>query len=132
MINLNFSAKTYLTLTIAWAICILIATLTSSGTFEHFHLMLLFSFDKPIHFVLFGAQAWLLIQSLTNNKSKNFIKIVFYSCLACALYGALTEILQGIFVWLGRGFDYDDIAADALGCFTVFCWFWLRRKQFAQ
>ena len=132
MINLKFSAKTYLVLTIAWAICILIATLTSSGTFEHFHLMLLFSFDKPIHFTLFAAQSWLLIKSLTKNKTKNFILNVFFACLVCALYGALTEILQGIFVWLGRGFDYDDIAADAFGCLIVFVWFWLRRKQFAQ
>ena len=60
------------------------------------------------------------------------MKIVFFSCLACALYGALTEILQGILVWLGRGFDYDDIAADALGCLFVYVWFWLKRKLFAQ
>ncbi len=132
MINLNFSAKTYYILTIAWAICILIATLTSSGTFEHFHLTGLFSFDKPIHFILFGAQAWLLTKSLTINATKNFVKIAFISSLACAFYGALTEILQGIFVWLGRGFDYDDIAADALGSFVIFGWFWLRSKQFIK
>ncbi len=132
MINLNFTAKTYYIITIAWAICILIATLTSSSTFVHFHLTGLFSFDKPIHFTLFGMQAWLLIKALTKNNTKNFMMIVFFSCLACALYGALTEILQGIFVWLGRGFDYDDIAADALGCLFVFGWFWLKRKQFAQ
>ena len=57
---------------------------------------------------------------------------VFFACFACALYGALTEILQGIFVWLGRGFDYDDIAADVLGCLVVYVWFWVRRKRFAQ
>lgn len=132
MINLNYSARTYFVLTILWAVCILAATLLSSGTFQKLHLMQLFSYDKPIHTTLFGVQAWLLIKSLTINNNKNFMKIVFFSCLVCALYGVLTEILQGIFVWLGRGFDYDDIAADAIGCLIVFVWFWIRRKQFAQ
>ena len=132
MINLNFSSKTYYLFTGIWAICILVATLASSSTFEHFHLSGLFGFDKPIHFILFGIQAWLLVKSITKNKTKNLMKIVFFSCLGCSFYGAFTEILQGIFVWLGRGFDYDDIAADALGSFTVFGWFWFKRKQFAQ
>jgi hypothetical protein len=132
MINLNFSSRTYYLLTGAWAICILIATLTSSGTFERFDLMALFSFDKPIHFTLFGVQAWLLAKALTKNASKNIMTLVVLSCSMSALFGVLTEVLQGIFVWLGRGFDYDDMLADAFGCLIVLALFWFKRKQFAQ
>jgi VanZ like family len=132
MVNINFSAKTFLVLTIAWAICILIATLTSSGIFEEFHLLGLFGYDKPIHFIMFAMQAWLLAKTLTKNNTKNYMILVMLSCLSSALYGVLTEVLQGIFVWLGRGFDYDDMIADALGCLIVLALFWTRRKQFAQ
>jgi hypothetical protein len=122
----------YYFLACAWALFVLIATLTSSGTLSKFNLSALFGFDKPIHFVLFGMQAWLLIKARIKNNTTPFIKIVFTSCFISALYGITTEILQGIFVWLGRGFDYDDMIADALGCLLVYVWFWLKRKQFAQ
>ncbi len=122
----------YYLLAFAWALFILIATLTSSGTLSQFNLSALFGFDKPIHFILFGVQAWLLVRARTTNNKEHFIKIAFTSSLIAALYGVATEYLQGIFVWLGRGFDYDDMIADALGCLLVYVWFWLKRKQFAQ
>ena len=62
-------------------------------------------------------------------KTKNFLKFVFYACFICALYGVLTEILQGIFVWLGRAFEIDDMIADLAGCAVVYGWFYFRHKK---
>ena len=81
---------------------------------------------------LFGLQAWFLIKAQTGKPTKHFMKIVLYACITSTLYGVLTEVLQGVFVLLGRSFDYFDMIADALGCLVVYVWFWRKRKQFAQ
>lgn len=128
----KFFSDKYSVLALLCALGILVATLTSSGTFEFFHLSGIFSYDKPIHAAMFGIQAWLLIKAGTNNGRGNFMSIVLSSCIISILYGVVTEILQGIFIWLGRGYDIDDMIADAFGCAIVYFWFWLKRKQFAQ
>ena len=122
----------YYSLAFVWAGCILFATLAKGGTLTELHLADLFAYDKPIHMTLFGMQAWFLIKAKGKNYRGDFMKIVLYACIISALYGVLTEILQGIFVMQGRSFDYFDILADAMGCLVVYLLFWRKRKQFAR
>ncbi|MEI6508761.1 MAG: VanZ family protein [Bacteroidota bacterium] len=122
----------YYLLSIAWAFCILFATLSSSASLSGFNLLDIFQYDKPIHATLFGVQAWLLIKARTKSSHKNFLQIVLFSCLISTGYGVLTEILQGIFVLLGRSFDVMDMFADAIGCAVVYFWFRFKNKPFAQ
>jgi hypothetical protein len=119
-------------LALLWALCILFATLASTGTLTSLHLEDLFGYDKPIHAFLFGTQAWLIVKGRMKTSYRKWMRVVLYACLISLLYGIVTEILQGIIVLLGRSFDYFDMLGDAFGCVIVYGWFWMKRKQFAQ
>jgi hypothetical protein len=112
-----------------WALLILIACGAPSATFEQLQLKDLFSYDKPIHAILFGAQAWLIIRA--QKGTGNFIRIITTACLLSAAYGIIIEILQK-FYFEGRSYDYFDMLANSIGCLVVWIWFSSKRKQFAQ
>lgn len=105
-----------------WAMVILFATISSTSTLESIQLRSLFAFDKPIHATLFGIQALLIILARKKNTAVNIRSIAFSALFISALYGLLTEIMQG---WLtsSRTFDYFDLTADALGSGIVCAWF---------
>jgi hypothetical protein len=101
-----------------WAAFILVATIINTQTLEKLSLESLFAYDKPIHMVLFGVQAWLFIRARQSTAYRYNNVVVLWSCIASSLYGLLTEILQG---WLttSRTFDYYDFLADSIGCLIV-------------
>lgn len=105
-----------------WAGFILFATIANTSTLESLSLKSLFAFDKPIHMLLFGVQAWLLVKA----QSVTSPKVLATAAIASALYGVLTELLQG---WLttSRTFDYFDMLADFTGCLLV--WLWFNKQQ---
>jgi hypothetical protein len=113
-------------LPLVWAFFILFAIIANTSTLEELSLKGLFAFDKPIHGLLFGIQAWLWIRAIVAPVSR---KQLLGICLTTAAYGVFTEVLQG---WLTttRTFDVYDMLADAIGCLVV--WFIYRRKSVAQ
>src|SRR5688500_15884419 len=93
-----------------WAAFILLACGASPGTFQTLHLSDLFSYDKPIHAILFGVQAWLIIKAnAVNGRAPR--QVVFVAGIIAASYGALIEVLQ-LFWFEGREYDYFDMIAD--------------------
>jgi VanZ family protein len=111
---------------LGWAAFVLFATIINTKTLEKLSLQDLFAYDKPIHMVLFGIQAWLLIRARQSTAYRYHNVVVFWCCVASALYGLLTEVLQGLLT-TSRTFDYYDFIADSIGCLIV--GLWLMRKK---
>lgn len=109
---------------IAWALFILFACGAPSSTFEDLEFKDILSHDKPIHAILFGTQAYLLIRVFRNRTP--LPSMITYACLISAVYGVLIELLQK-FYFTGRAYDYFDMLANTLGCVVV--WIWFRRKS---
>lgn len=106
-------------LPIAWAMVILFACGANPGTLAQLRLEDLFGYDKPIHALLFGMQAWLGIQASLHKSNASPKKIIVQWCIAAALYGALIELMQK-FIFTGRSYDYFDMMANMLGCLIVY------------
>lgn len=115
-------SKPYIALATVWAMFILFATIANVQTLEALRLSDLFAFDKPIHMMLFGTQAWLIYRS----KKQAGNTFLTTACIASFTYGILTELLQA---WLTttRFFDYFDMLANGLGCVVV--WWRLRPSK---
>lgn len=114
---------------ILWATFILFATIANTQTLEEFSLKSLFEYDKPIHMLLFGIQAWLMINAKFSTIYKSYKAVVIGCCVLSAAYGFFIEILQEQLT-TSRTFDYYDIIADAIGCLIVCIWFLQKRKAF--
>jgi hypothetical protein len=108
---------------ILWAMFILFATIANTGTLEQLSLDSLFAFDKPIHLFLFATQTFLLINAAIV-PSLTHLRL---SAIGAAVYGALTEVMQGRLT-TSRNFDYFDMLADLTGCVLVYIWFAQIRK----
>ena len=98
---------------------ILFACGANPGTLAQLRLEDLFGYDKPIHALLFGMQAWLGIQASLHKSNASPKKIIVQWCIAAALYGALIELMQK-FIFTGRSYDYFDMMANMLGCLIVY------------
>jgi hypothetical protein len=106
-------------LAIAWALLILFACGAQPGTLAQLKLEDLFGYDKPIHALLFGVQAWLLIKANLQYTTKNPKNVIVIWCAVSASYGALIELMQK-FIFTGRSYDYFDMIANTLGCLIVY------------
>lgn len=106
-------------LAIIWALLILFACGAQPGTLAQLKLEDLFGYDKPIHALLFGVQAWLLIKANLQYSTQNPKKIIVIWCVVSALFGALIELMQK-FIFTGRSYDYFDMIANTLGCLIVY------------
>jgi VanZ family protein len=106
-------------LTIGWAVLILFACGANPGTLAKLKLEDLFGYDKPIHALLFGMQAWLGIKASLQNSTSSPKKIILGWCVIAAMYGALIELMQK-FIFIGRSYDYFDMLANTLGCVIVY------------
>lgn len=104
---------------IAWAMLILFACGASPGTLSELKLEDLFGYDKPIHALLFGLQAWLLIQANLKHHNISKHKVIILWCTVSAVFGGLIELMQK-FIFTGRSYDYFDMIANALGCVIVY------------
>jgi glycopeptide antibiotics resistance protein len=100
-----------------WALFILFATIANARTLEQLHLSDLFAFDKPIHMILFGVQAYLLMR--VAKSFSWFKKYVLVACSISMLYGGITELMQAL-ITTTRFFDYMDLLANTLGCIMVY------------
>jgi VanZ family protein len=100
-----------------WALVILFACGSSPGTLAELKLEDLFAYDKPIHALLFGIQAWLLIKANSSTQTLTK-KMVWQWCVISALFGAFIELLQK-WVFVGRSYDYFDMLANTFGCLIV-------------
>ena len=106
-------------LAIAGALLILFACGAQPGTLAQLKLEDLFGYDKPIHALLFGMQAWLLIKANLQYATLNPERMIVIWCAVSAGYGALIELMQK-FIFTGRSYDYFDMIANALGCLIVY------------
>ncbi len=106
-------------LAIAWAMLILFACGAQPGTLAQLKLEDLFGYDKPIHALLFGVQAWLFIKANLKYSNQNPKRNIAIWCIISAAYGALIELMQK-FIFTGRSYDYFDMIANALGCLIVY------------
>lgn len=71
-----------------------------------------FGIDKLGHLIMYGILTWLWMMAMRSNKSK-FISIC-YAFVISTLIGLLMEIGQK-YIFTGRSFEYDDMAANLLG-----------------
>lgn len=108
------NTKIWYSLAFGWALFILFATIANTQTLVDLSLKSLFSYDKPIHAILFGVQTWLLIRALLSTPYKSYHTVVLISCVIVVFYGMLTELLQG-WLTISRTFDYFDVLADGIG-----------------
>jgi VanZ family protein len=108
----------------AWALFILVACGAPPRTFEELKLEDILGYDKPIHAILFGVQAILLVRVL-NKHNTSIRQAIVRACYLSAGYGVLIEVLQK-FYFEGRSYDYYDMMANALGCLLV--WIFYTRK----
>lgn len=120
--------KGWTTAAIVWFAFILFATIANAQTLSRILLKDIFGYDKPIHMILFGVQAFLLIKAKPLVPDKN--RWIMQSCLMSIAYGVLTEVLQGV-ITTTRFFDYFDMLANILGCMIVWLLF-RNRKQVAS
>ena len=110
---------------ILWFVFILFATLSNTSTLEVLNWRNFFSYDKPIHMVLFGTQAYLVIRGANKNAITISPTLNFIVCFITALFGASIEYLQ-ILLTSSRSFDYFDMLANAIG--ALIAYFVIKRK----
>ena len=88
----------------------------------------LLSFDKVVHFFIFGILVFLMIIGL--NKQYTYLLLrqnaVQISLGAGIIYGLLIEFIQ--YLIPGRTFELTDIVANSLGCFIGLGMFYLVYK----
>lgn len=75
--------------------------------------------DKVLHFCLFGLLVLLTRWAFRNPRTLTFPAMLIP--LFALVYGAGTEIMQGLLVQYHRSFEWADIAANGLGAATF--WF---------
>jgi VanZ family protein len=118
-------------LAFGWAFFILFATIANTATLQQLSLQDLFQFDKLIHAILFGVQAWLLIRARMLTIYKSTTQVIVYCCLLSVAYGLFTEVLQGLLT-TSRTFDYYDWLADTVGVLIVMVLYFVKAKPVAQ
>ena len=104
---------------IFWFVFILFATLSNVSTLEALNWKNFFSYDKPIHMILFGTQAYLVVLGAHKNAFTISSKFNLLVCLITALFGASIEYLQ-ILLTTSRSFDYIDMLANAIGALIAY------------
>jgi VanZ family protein len=96
------------TLTISWALLILILCFIPGQEFPDVHIPMA---DKWVHFILFAVFTLLWMCAKPSMKFTSLL-IAF---VAGSAFGALVEQIQGMLTFLGRSRSLQDIYADAIG-----------------
>ena len=126
MPNLIFEKNIFYTkrariIAILWTLLIFIACLLPANEIPHVDIPLI---DKWVHFVLFGGLSFLCLCSAPRVK-RSSLMLAF---LLSSGYGWLMEILQAIFVSLGRSYENLDIVADCIGAMLGVGLFYIAAK----
>jgi VanZ family protein len=80
-----------------------------------------FQVDKLIHICIFAFLVYMFCRPIRIKGFLNEIitKIYLFIAIAFCFYGIFIEFIQKWFI-PGRGFEFLDIIADIIGCFTGF------------
>jgi VanZ family protein len=115
--------------TFLWLLLILLLTLTPGGAMPEANLWEeLLSFDKVVHFMIFGILVLLMIVGFTKQYSYAYLRkyAVPLSLSICIGYSILIEVIQ--IPIPGRYMEFMDIVANTLGCFIGYGIFYLIYK----
>jgi len=107
-----------------YTVLIAVASLAPSSSFKDTPSFL--HADKIIHFIMYGAQAVLLLWALTPKLRKITTRVIL-TILFCSAYGILMEILQAKLQPNDRTFSIGDIIANIAGA-TCLSLIMIRRK----
>lgn len=113
---------------IIWGVIILILTLSPGVYMPETPDWKFLRFDIFAHFFVFGVFVLLLALGFIKQDTYQSLKQypVLIAIIIGIVYGILIEIVQG---WIpGRQFDYFDMVANAIGCFTGSGIFYIMRK----
>ena len=102
----------------AWAVVILILCGLPGSSFPKLSFLEWLRPDKIVHLILFGPQAFLLINGFVRQTKYSTLQSRAKSLgLAIAIsYGIIVEVLQST-IFIGRSGDYRDAIANAIGAF---------------
>ena len=102
----------------AWAVVILILCGLPGSSFPKLTFLEWLRPDKIVHLILFGTQAFLLINGFVRQTKYSVLQLRAKSLgVAIAIsYGIIVEILQST-IFIGRSGDYRDAIANAIGAF---------------
>jgi VanZ family protein len=114
--------------TIAWALLILLLTLTPGDSMPDLSIWDLLSFDRFAHLFVFGVLVLLLSIGLTKQYSSLFLrfnaaKLAFLFSFG---YSLIIELLQELIP--GRSVELNDLIANSAGCLTGSLVFYLIYK----
>lgn len=111
---------------IAWALIILILTLTPG---EHVPQVGVFSYDKLGHSIIFGILSFLIPFGLKRKKNVTLSlnAIMLISLVFTIAYGSALEIMQDFIP--GRAMDYVDAIANTAGAIGGVTLFYLVNKM---
>jgi VanZ family protein len=105
-----------------WAFIILVLTMLPGNKLPEVNI---YSFDKLVHFGIFGLLMHLLLKDLKRTGAlPGYIKFSFFFCF---LFGTSIEIIQ-IFV-PGRNFSVYDIIANSIGVVLGYFFFKTAEKK---
>lgn len=109
----------YFTPALAWFVIILFATLSNLNDIRFLNWHDLFSYDKPIHIILFGTQSITIAYGFNKNnfavKGNYLIAITLFT----SALGAGIEYLQ-VALTTTRYFDYFDMLANTIGAIVAY------------
>lgn len=119
----------YKTLTILWALVILILTLIPSDKLPPTPSWDTLSFDKVAHAGVFAVLIFLMSASFWKHSRSRFLREypAFSSLLISVLFGIAVEILQTTLGW-GREGSLLDVVSNTVGCLIGMGAFYLARS----
>lgn len=111
-----FGKKVYYLLLVICTIVITILLLLPADVFSHGSKIVLWKHsDKVVHFLMFFCESWLLFRSVELKKHYSFSHINRIVIISIAIFGLVTEILQGItYNTAKRNFSLADLFFDIL------------------
>jgi len=113
---MKFKAKTYLILSVIWAIVVLILSTISGNSFKKLPNFNIPHLDKFVHFTMYFVLAFLIYWAIKLSVKKNSFTSspVVSTFVIVALYSGIMELLQG-YVFTSRSMDIYDFMANCVG-----------------
>ncbi len=102
---------------VLWAMVIFLLTMMPGKYVAPANIWDLANFDKLAHAVVFAILAFLSIRLFLKQFWSDGLRsnAILWTFLICASYGLLLETMQGGLL-KDRYFEWDDVAANSIGC----------------
>ena len=118
---------------IIWFIILMVLICTPGNHLPKNKFLLEISFDKMVHVGSFALLAWLFYYPIAKTDWSSVVKrhYLIKICLATAIWGLATELIQRYFI-PNRSFDLADLLADSIGAALAFAtvkWWPLKAKS---